>query len=84
MLNAALAWRLGRTGRSRWLIFGMYSLAFGVMLLVVNLALVGIARLVPIIDVRTVQLRLPIGLGLFWSVAVVGVWARLRRFDEKE
>lgn len=77
--NAVLAWRIAHTTRTRVIAFSVYTLIFAVLMLVMNLVVVGADRLLAFDLTRANYVTLIVGLNMFWLVAVLGVFWRIRR-----
>ncbi|MBA3470712.1 MAG: hypothetical protein H0T53_13835 [Herpetosiphonaceae bacterium] len=82
LLNLAVAWRVGRTPRSRWIVAGLYTAVLGVLNLGVLLMLAGASRLISSLDLEVARAWLPTGVSGFWALVLGGVWLRLRRYNE--
>jgi hypothetical protein len=82
LMNVLLAWRVGRTPRSRLIVAGLYTAVLAGLSVVALLALIGASRLISGLDLPLARAWLPVGLGGFWALAVAGVWLRLRRYHE--
>lgn len=77
--NSALAWRIAHTTRTRVIAFSVYTLIFGILMLVMNLVVVGADRLLAFDLTNATHMNVATGLVMFWLVAVLGVFWRIRR-----
>ena len=80
--NGWLARRIGRTSRTRWLIFGLYSLLLiGLVAFVAVLLIVIDHVFTSLLDAPT-RARIVAGAAGFWLVAVVLASLRVRKYHE--
>ena len=80
--NGWLARRIGRTSRTRWLIFGLYSLLLIGLVAFVAVLLIVIDHVFTLSPVPAIRARIVAGVAGFWLVAVVLASLRVRKYTE--
>ena len=80
--NGWLARRIGRTSRTCWLLFGLYSVLLIGLVALVSLLLLTVERVFTLSPVPAIRARIVAGAAGFWLVAVVLASLRVRKYTE--